>query len=52
MNNQDVAAWLGLHHLPIIVRVGIPAVSAIHVPSDAGEIVLGTADDDSGSECA
>jgi hypothetical protein len=38
-----LADWLGIHHLPIVVREGKPAVTAIHISSDAGEIVLGSA---------
>ena len=33
--------WLGDHQLPIVVRAGKPAVTAIYISSDAGEIVLG-----------
>lgn len=40
-----VATWLGPHQLPIVVRAGIPAVTAIHIATDAGEIVLGAEDD-------
>ncbi len=42
---ERVATWLGAHQLPIVVRPGIPAVTAIHIATGAGEIVLGTADD-------
>jgi hypothetical protein len=35
-----LAGWLGDHHLPIVVRAGKPAVSAIVIAMDAGEIVL------------
>ena len=38
-----LADWLGKHHLPIVVRAGMPAVTAIYISSDAGEIVLGSA---------
>jgi hypothetical protein len=38
-----LAGWLGKHHLPIVVRAGTPAVTAIYISSDAGEIVLGSA---------
>jgi Glyoxalase-like domain len=34
-------AWLGNHALPIVVRVGSPAVAAVVLSSAAGEIVLG-----------
>ncbi len=40
-----LAGWLGEHHLPIVVRAGMPAVTAIYISSDAGEIVLGSAVD-------
>lgn len=33
--------WLGPHALPIAVRSGAPAVVAVCIASDAGEIVLG-----------
>lgn len=36
-----LAAWLGSHALPIVVRVGRPAVAAIVVSAATGEIVLG-----------
>jgi hypothetical protein len=39
-----LAEWLGEHELPIVVRAGKPAVTTIYVASDAGEIVLGSAD--------
>jgi Glyoxalase-like domain len=39
-----VVAWLGKHQLPIVVRTGIPAVTAIYISSDAGEIVVGSVD--------
>jgi hypothetical protein len=39
-----LASWLGDHQLPIVVRPGKPAVTTIHISSDAGEIVLGSAD--------
>jgi len=34
--------WLGNHRLPIVARPGISALSAIHISSDAGEIVIGS----------
>jgi hypothetical protein len=37
-----LAGWLGDHQLPIVVRAGKPAVRAIYISSDAGEIVLGS----------
>ncbi len=37
-----LADWLGTHQLPIVVHEGMPAVTAIHISSDAGEIVLGS----------
>jgi hypothetical protein len=40
-----LGAWLGNHQLPIVLREGIPAVRAIHISSDAGEIVLGSTAD-------
>ncbi len=36
-----LASWLGEHHLPIDLRPGKPAVTEIHITSDAGEVVLG-----------
>jgi Glyoxalase-like domain len=36
-----LAAWLGTHELPIVVRTGRPAVAAIVLASATGEIVLG-----------
>ena len=35
-----LAAWLGDHALPIVVRTGMPAVAAIVLAAPAGEIVL------------
>jgi hypothetical protein len=35
-----LAAWLGEHHLPITVRPGAPAVTAVLLAGDAGEITL------------
>jgi Glyoxalase-like domain len=35
-----LAGWLGDHQLPIVVRAGKPAVTAIHVAMGASEIVL------------
>jgi len=37
-----LAAWLGNHALPIVVRAGSPAVAAIVLSAATGEIVLGT----------
>jgi hypothetical protein len=36
-----LAAWLGDHALPIVVRAGSPAVAAIVLSAATGEIVLG-----------
>jgi Glyoxalase-like domain len=36
-----LAAWLGNHVLPIVVRTGRPAVTAIVLATATGEIVLG-----------
>jgi hypothetical protein len=36
-----LSAWLGDHQLPIVVRTGKPAVSAIYIAADLGEIILG-----------
>ncbi len=36
-----LSAWLGDHELPIVVRAGTPALTAVYIASDAGEIVLG-----------
>jgi len=35
-----LAAWLGEHRLPITVRPGVPAVTAVLLTGDAGEITL------------
>jgi hypothetical protein len=35
-----LAAWLGNHPLPIVVRAGRPAVAAIVLATATGEIVL------------
>ena len=35
-----LAAWLGNHALPIVVRTGRPAVTAIVLATATGEIVL------------
>jgi hypothetical protein len=40
-----LADWLGNHQLPIVVREGTPAVTAIHISSDSGEIVIGSVHD-------
>lgn len=37
-----LAAWLGNHQLPIVVRAGTPAVTGILISSDEGEIALGS----------
>jgi hypothetical protein len=37
---RRLAGWLGDHHLPITVRPGGPAVTAVYISSDAGEIVI------------
>lgn len=34
--------WLGDHQLPIVVRTGKPALTAIHISIDSAEIVLGS----------
>jgi glyoxalase-like protein len=36
-----LAGWLGDHQLPIVVSAGTPAVTAIHIAVDRGEIILG-----------
>jgi hypothetical protein len=36
-----LAAWLGNHTLPIVVRAGGPAVAAIVLSAATGQIVLG-----------
>jgi len=40
-NPTRLGTWLGEHHLPIVVRRGKPAVAAVFISSDGGEIVLG-----------
>ena len=35
-----LAAWLGDHQLPIVVSKGKPAVTAIHIAVDRGEIIV------------
>jgi hypothetical protein len=40
-NPDRLAAWLGSHVLPIVVRTGRPAVTAIVLATATGEIVLG-----------
>lgn len=35
-----LASWLGDHNLPIVVSAGKPAVRAIYVAADGGEIIL------------
>jgi hypothetical protein len=37
-----LAGWLGKHQLPIVVRAGLPALTAVYISSEAGEIVLGS----------
>lgn len=44
-NPGRLAGWLGDHNLPIVVREGKPAVAAIYISTDAGEIVLGSEGD-------
>jgi hypothetical protein len=41
-NPGRLADWLGPNQLPIVVRAGRPAVSAIYISSDAGEIAIGS----------
>jgi hypothetical protein len=36
-----VRAWLGAQSLPFTVREGDPAVTAVAVATDAGEVILG-----------
>jgi glyoxalase-like protein len=36
-----LAAWLGNHQLPIVVRTGTPSVTTMYISSEAGEIVFG-----------
>jgi Glyoxalase-like domain len=38
---SHLAAWLGNHALPIVVRAGSPAIAAIFLSAATGEIVLG-----------
>lgn len=40
-NSGRLGDWLGPHALPIATHSGTPAVVAVHIASDAGEIVLG-----------
>jgi hypothetical protein len=35
-----LAAWLGNHQLPIVVRAGKPAITAVCISGDAGEFTL------------
>jgi hypothetical protein len=41
-NPGRLADWLGPNELPIAVRTGMPAVTAIYISCDAGEIALGS----------
>ena len=36
-----LAAWLGNHVLPVVVRTGRPAVAAVVLSTATGKIVLG-----------
>ena len=36
-----LAAWLGVHHLPITVRPGTPRLRSVVLTGATGEIVLG-----------
>ena len=40
-DSRRLTEWLGGQELPIVVREGVPALSAVHIASDSGEIVLG-----------
>ena len=40
-NPRRVAEWLGPHRLSIVVRPGKSALRAVHISSEAGEIVVG-----------
>jgi hypothetical protein len=35
-----LTSWLGDHQLPIVVSAGKPAITAIHIAVDGGEIIL------------
>ena len=35
-----LAGWLGDHQLPVVVSLGKPAVTEIHISADCGEIIL------------
>jgi hypothetical protein len=37
-----LASWIANNQLPIVVRAGFPALTAIYISSDEGEIVLGS----------
>lgn len=37
---ERLAAWLGQHDLPLVVRLGTPAVASVILSGTAGEIVL------------
>jgi hypothetical protein len=39
---RRVTEWVGELQLPVVVRPGVSALSAIHISSDAGEIVFGS----------
>ncbi|HEX7264002.1 MAG TPA: VOC family protein [Candidatus Dormibacteraeota bacterium] len=40
-SSSRLAEWLGGDQLPILVNEGKPAVTAVHISTDSGEIVLG-----------
>jgi hypothetical protein len=40
-DSRRLAEWLGGQELPIVVREAAPALSAVYIESDSGEIVLG-----------
>jgi hypothetical protein len=40
-HSPRLAEWLGGDQLPIVVNEGRPAVTAVHISSDSGDIVLG-----------
>jgi glyoxalase-like protein len=40
-DSRRLTEWLGDQELPIVVREGVPALSAVYIASDSGEIVLG-----------
>ncbi len=41
-NPDRLSDWLGEHRLPIVVRAGKPATTAVHISSDSGDIVFGS----------